>query len=397
MRRILICALLHSLVAAGICAQTSKKVGFLVAVRDSSKQQPAASMERPVKFKTLLIVMEGNQVGIVASTPGILVPRADGFWRVGVLPPQPLTRAEAIPLLNKRYGLNSDAPANEKLPYHERDISAQQAEGRWYEWKVWTAPLGKEPVLTFFPAEDLEELERFGGDREINLTWVGSDHISFVEQYSTYGPAINYVTHSMIVSIDEIAKNGYADFLGAPPWTPPDSPEVSEQIARDLERCAAEPAPEGSRDQVLLESASPSWGIVRGRTGWVLTWGLHHGSGVARGFGTSCPTSVKPPRSWFLPEKGSVPWNAVLMAAPDARTVFASPDGSVLLVMERDRIVAFRPNGRALGKPYAMLPIEWNGLVMAQWAVGSHVDRWSDEIRRATTIGLPKLVAYTSK
>ena len=42
-------------------------------------------LETGNEYRTLWIAAEGDSVALLASGPGLLVPRADGFWRVGVI------------------------------------------------------------------------------------------------------------------------------------------------------------------------------------------------------------------------------------------------------------------------------------------------------------------------
>lgn len=387
-RALLLFASLLLLAAANTFAQaqappqTPKKVAFLFAVGS-----PAHDSEGPSEFRTMLLVIEGDRMRLAVSVPGLVVPRKDGFWRVGILPPQPLSAAEAKSLLAKAAarGQRVEIEGGEESP--ETSLTE---EGLWYDWKLWASPLGKEPVLAPREPDEEGELLSGGGVRYLTISWVGSDYVSMTDNYATQGPMLNYVTAPMILPLDAIAKDGYAEFIGGKTWIP----AVPENILqRDLENCVDDSDPESFTSREMLESAYQSWSIIRGRIRWIFQWGFNHGSGAARGYNATCPTSARPPAQLVGLDSLAVPWTEVLRRVPDAMTAFSAPDGSLVLVFTRQDVLAFRPIRRALGPATTKLTFGNETIVMGQWALGVYVDRWTAELKRAETLGLPRLKA----
>ena len=74
---------------------------------------------------------------------------------------------------------------------------------------------------------------------------------------------------------------------------------------------------------------------------------------------------------------------------PTADTAFQSPTGDLLLALDDGIWHAFFPRGRDLRPEVASLRLSGTP-IMAQWATGAHVTRWSDEAGSLLKAGSPK-------
>ncbi|MGE5049010.1 MAG: hypothetical protein ACM3PC_10600, partial [Deltaproteobacteria bacterium] len=84
----------------------------------------------------------------------------------------------------------------------------------------------------------------------------------------------------------------------------------------------------------------------------------------------------------------TVPWSAIKDVLPGASTAFESPAGDMLVVLEDGVLYAFLPRAGVLGPPVAHFALAGDP-VLAQWAVGPHVARWTAEVTPLLQRGPP--------
>lgn len=334
-------ALAAALVARGMAASgPAATLGLLFAVRNPDKTACSEDVCQG-HFETRLLIIDGDKMRIALQTPHLYIPRNTGFWEVGTL--------ASKSLVNPR----SQAGSRDE-----------------FVWRLWAAPVGKKPALPATSAEQNSDADDgASGIRRIELSWVGNDYLSYVEQVGEYTE-----THA-ILSIDGVARN-VSDQL----W----KPEVPEAVyKKDLDDCVHEGSDFNTR--TFLEGAEQGWSISRGALRWEFSWAFGYSSGAARGYGTGCATAVRPPRELVGNDALGVGWNQVLSQVPDALTAFASPDHSTLLVLTGAQVLALRHEGNALRAPFArvFLPASDREVVSAQWAVGKYADAWAEQLSHA--------------
>lgn len=332
-------AIAGSVVAVAAAAGgPSSKLAFLFAVRNPDRTECSEDFCEG-RFETRLLVIDGDKMRVAVQTPHLYIPRNTGFWEVGALLPKSLTAAQ----------------------------SQAQSKGGFY-WQLWAAPIGKTPTHLESSAQQNEDADESEGDfRKIELTWVGTDYLSVVEQIGEYTE-----THA-IASIDGIARNA-----SEAPWKPAVSPAVYKQ---DFENCIDE----GSdfNTGTFLEGAQQGWSISRGKLRWEFTWFFGYSSGAARGYATTCATSLRPPKQLVGADTLGVGWNHVLSKVPDALTAFSSPDHSTLLVLTNGQVLALKHDGDTLGAPFARVFLPSSDVLSAQWAVGKYADSWAEQLSHA--------------
>jgi hypothetical protein len=73
----------------------------------------------------------------------------------------------------------------------------------------------------------------------------------------------------------------------------------------------------------------------------------------------------------------------VLARVPDARTAFASPDRSLVLVFTNTQILALRHEGSTLGVPFARVFLATSEVVSGQRPIGKYADAWAEQLSYA--------------
>lgn len=120
-----------------------------------------------------------------------------------------------------------------------------------------------------------------------------------------------------------------------------------------------------------------SWTIVRGRGRWEYQAFYNTGVRIC-GFG-SRETSVQPDRE--LVGHPPISLAFVRQVVPRATDAVPSPRGDGVVALTPDSIYAFTVSPTAVGAPRAVAAAPGQTIVMAEWALGRHVRRWTDEVR----------------
>jgi hypothetical protein len=343
-------AITGSLVTVAMPGAHSSKLGFFFAIRNPVKTECSEDICLG-HFETRLLMIDGDRMRVVVQTPHLYTPRNTGFWEVGALTPKSLS--------NPQSGARSEGG--------EKDMQ-QGSASAGFDWQLWAAPIGKKPTLPASSAEQNASAEERGSEiRRIELYWIGTDYLSFVELIGEYTE-----THA-IMSIDEIARNASGE-----PW----KPAVPEAVyKKDFEDCVDERSDFNTR--TFLEGAEQGWSISRGKLGWEFNWAFGYSSGAARGYSTGCATSLRPPKELVGSDALGVGWNQVLSKVPDALTAFVSPDHSIVLVLTSGQVLALKREGNTLGAPFARVFLPCSEVLAAQWAVGKYADAWAEQLSHA--------------
>jgi hypothetical protein len=299
------------------------------------------------------VVIERDKMRVAMDSPHLYFPRKNGFWEIGITLPKMVS---------------SQRP---KAGEQANDEETQQAEASNEPvLQLWAAPLGIKPTLpelSTTPEESNAQEEAEDQLRRLSISWVGTDYLSVTAHRG------EYTTSPVILSIDGISRT--------PPeiiWTPKALDTV---LRKDLESCVDEKSDFNTRG--FLEDADQAWSIARGRMRWEFEWSFSHSGRALRGYGAACPTSLRPPRELVGGDALGVGWNQVLARVPDARTAFASPDHSLVLVFTDSQILALRHEGSTLGEPFARVFLAAREVVSGQWAVGKYADAWTEQLSHA--------------
>jgi len=351
---------------AAASTQVEKRSGLLLGIRQYGG------------YETLWIAPRDSdgQWQVVARGNGLLAPRRSGFWWIGVHGEPPPYREDAA----------------------RAEAGAPVKPVRWYDWFVWATPVEKAPVVGGAWYEDAEDREQYGGVRTLSITFVGPDYVATSETFETHGPALSYNSILTVRPIDQLTEpeelvfqaKQITDVLG------PEADAVVERTGRKAARANKDYADKDNLDagsEEFFEGALTYWGIFRGRGDWDVTVLKGHSSGAQRGYHMDFDLPMRLPTA--VTGAGPRPsWSFVLDRDPDAEDAFDSPTGDVTIIEKNHQLMVYsRTTGAtdaAARKPLLTIPLNPTAnIVMAQWATGSHVDRWTAIVTPLLKQGIP--------
>jgi hypothetical protein len=336
-------------------AQSAVLIGLHVNARDDGGE------EHPPSYRTFLITFRDGKPQLAADIPDLIVPRKDGFWRVGTLhkgPPGMFMAQEfvyAVPARSVPHAVGEYHPANPDWNCSETD----QATIEFVNPDLLSVSYFTEPACS------LEE----------------------EQQHGTY-------------KLDELEKKlDINAVLGTAAWEAEkkaDAKAKSDHAFSDLSNC------EG-----VSRADSSSWGIERSSRlprseakGWVLVsdYTSPHVCGDGDTYEIKFPvpesligstyhadTLLSLLQSKVAKDNNLVPNEALLTTAGDF----------LVDLSYGARVFAIKPQGI---EPKPALPPSTNlesNVVMVQWALGKHVREWESELQSLQKIHLPEPTVAT--
>lgn len=301
-------------------------------------------------YRTLWITTAGDSAAVTASGPGILVPRRDGFWHLSIIPActtyEPWDLGEICDRLVDMV----------RVPERHRAV----------EPKV---------IVT-----DPDTLGAVGPCwlRTTNAPrFVGTDHISLdVQTYSEGCSASGWdadeslglyaIGHRSVSAGDRLVPARLEPLVGA---------EITAAVDSSREAFFGEPGPGAQMEACEYYGGI---GIARGTGRWeVVGWSTgRHVCGAPFALyssGLAAPDSIVGHDELF-------PSLDTLRALiPDTRDAVSSPGRDLVVVLTTNELLAIRVRDGRLGTPQILGP-RAGDIVMAQWALGRHVMRWTEEV-----------------
>jgi hypothetical protein len=355
-----------AVVAAWLLTPTigrAQQSGLLLGLR-AGPDVPRSLADAP-EYRTLWIAPSAGKMAVVATLPTLVVPRDDGFWRVDIEPSCGIT---------------------------EQTMEMQGAfldSYRTAVWRRWGS------ARTHVPPNDemdcaraldrvrtmVEDTTGLGGDegacnvRELAITYASPKFVS----YSMYTAHTEFCSPGRYASRTRLFVAGVRDTVVA---DPPDSTiSVLEALTPARAASLEKRWSAAVTDCTHEESPDANWGIIRGVGEWVTDFSST-GPTVCRGDGMAefdirerIPASMarNEPREWL---------ERIRRVVPKVDDFLVSPRQDVIVVRRDDTLNLHAPRGEALGQPllsYALRPGE--RVIMAEWALGSHVARWTKSLR----------------
>jgi hypothetical protein len=330
--------------------------GLLLGLRAGPDAPPAADTADHHEYRTLWIAPAGGKLVVVAKLPTLVVPRADGFWRVDIERSCGITEATMEmqgPFLDtyrdavwRRLG----TPRTSLFKHDQMDCDEAGS-------KIRSAVPD-----TIDPARD----EDGCNVRDVTITHASGRFAS----YSTL------TAHTEVCSPGRYASRTYLTVV--------DTSDSTASLLAALTHARAAAVRRkwmaGKGDCTHEEGPDDNWGIVRAVGEWIADFSST-GPTVCRSEGMSefriherVPASIarSEPRQWLPRVK------AVVARVDD---FFVSPRGDVVGVRSGDQLSFFAPKGATLAEPvlrYTLRPGE--RVVLVEWAVGSHVARWTSAL-----------------
>ena len=326
---------------------------------------------KPDGYETLWIVRDASRP-LHATIPDLLVPRADGWWRLGTAPICPTgaaddqamhvlwrVRADSAPVIAE---ICYELPRGElPLPIYAEDSATRDAESKELVRCSWS-----EIDIKFVSSEYLAIGERSGQTEECEPRggrWYQSYYVSRFNGDSSLA-----LPQFVATKIDSIGRSALA--------------QEAKELAKD-EMCAT--IVEGFDPNELIELGAEWYpSRVRGRWRPVLIEELGTGEcqllpvlDIALASTLTGHDSLRPS------------WPALEKQAKGLNDAFASPRGDLVIVRLGDSLLVHLGAGDRLGRRIGAIPFDDREIVMIQWAAGRNVARWNDEIAAMARRGLP--------
>jgi hypothetical protein len=331
---------------------------------------------KPGGYETLWIVRDASRP-LHATIPDLLVPRADGWWRVGTAPICPTggpedetmnvlwrVRADSAPVIAE---ICHELPRGElPLPIYADDSVARDSLSKELVRCSWS-----EIDIKFVSPEYLAIGERSGQTEECEPRggrWYQSYYVSRFNGDSSLA-----LPHFAPGKIDSVARLALA--------------RSAKDLAKD-ELCTN--IVEGFNADELLEIGAQWYpSRVEGRWRPVLIEEL--GTGDCQ----LLPVVDVPLTAALTGHDSLKPsWASLARQRKGLADAFASPRGDLVIVRSGDSLLVHLGAGEGLGKRIGAIPFAQREIVMLQWATGRNVARWKEEIAALMRRGLagPKVV-----
>ena len=302
-----------------------------------------------------------GQARVAARLPTLVVPRRDGFWRVG------LTNV-----------------CETRLKQFEDDRIAR-----------WSVRLGVRPVIDAEPAcgpvrpTPEGPLGQVIADGTVircsyvsqSIRFVSADYISVTTHSAKYGwcddRGFQWDDEALVTRFDggqQISYESIAGRAGMQSYT-----RAIAQGAQNIEADFNCP-----RDVNDIVDDSLGWLIRREQGHW-----------MARAFmQPDAACQYEAPIDGTLPtqltghDTLAVPWAQIMRAVPEATDAFSSPQGDTLVVAINNEMQVFELAKGVIGRRLATFAAEGD-VIMIQWALGANVARWTKTLRDAARGTLP--------
>lgn len=322
---------------------------------------------------TVLIVVHGDSV-VARRGAGLVVPRASGWWRVGVDGPSIEYPELRAPTEQPERGMNM----------HGEELGHDACFGH----VVWAAPLGQMPTLPDTICDP--EAEPAG---EYSFTFVSPSILTMYAGITT-DYSYNFARGAIVATLDAAWRHPVTTIGGQRDGEHEIDPDPALGVpagdrawAREALRCNL------SYNRGVHEDAADStetdyvgtW-IRRTPGRWRFERYYANTSYVGRGHEDACVVRVPVPTRLTGWDRLTVPWSSVRRRYRKAIDVFTSPNGAVAIVIDSGAIRVLRLEQGALGRElgsigsYHSMSSDVGNTTMSQWATGAAAGRWESEL-----------------
>lgn len=347
--------LLSAFCASGALAQSGVLVG----------------VSSPAGYETLWIVRDASRP-LRATITELLVPRADGWWRLGTAAICPTggpesesmdvlwrARADSTPIISE---ICHELPRGElPLPIYVEDSAAADSARKELVRCSWSRI-----EIKFVSPDYLAVGERSGQTEECEPRggrWYQSYYVSRFNGDSSL--ALTQVASARVDSVGRLALASDARVLA--------KDEVCANIVN------------GFDPRELIEVGA-AWYPSRVGGRWLPVLVEQLGTGECQ----LQPVVDVPLNTTFTGHDVLRPsWTALTKQVKGAHDAFSSPGGDLVIVRTADSLFVYAAGGGKLGRRIGAVPFSGREIVMLQWATGRNVARWEREIATMMRTGLP--------
>jgi hypothetical protein len=325
----------------------------------------------PSGYETLWIVRDAARP-VHATIPGLLIPRADGWWRMGTAPicstegPEGQAmdvlwraRADSTPVISE---ICHEIPRGElPLPIYAEDSVARDSLAKEFvrcSWgRIEIKFVSPEYLAVGESSGQTEECEPRGG------RWYQSYYVSRFNGDSAF--ALSRFAETPVDSIGRLALS-----------------RAATELTKD-EMCTR--IVDGFNAKELLEVGA-AWYPSREQGRWMPVLMEELGTGdcqllpvvdVALAVALTGHDSLRPP------------WDVLAKQQKGLVDAFTSPRGDLVIARTGDSLFVHLGDAAKVGRRIGALPFTGRQIVMIQWATGRSVARWNQEIAAMMRRGLP--------
>ena len=342
MKKITFAALLI-LITMLLIIQTSTPViaedsGLLITLRHDTKNNNKGDNRwlKPAlthHYRTLWIYPQGNKLKVLEGKK-ILVPRDDGFWKVG---------------------------------------TKKVVEDKWTEDVLYSVPVGKSIGKLKLP----DDMENTSGYKDVGILFIGNNHISIemVGDGYTKGAAHPFHFNRLYVySLDKLGKAvKLSKIMGI---------QADKVLMEDSKRYLKN-HPE-KKDALYHQGSPDTWGLIRMNGAWALRGFIDYSCEAARGNFAHYDISLRPTAKLVSHDKLIPSWSIIKKNIPNALDAFSSPDYGILGVMTPRELRLYTTKDRVnFSQPDRRIQLKKNEFaVMIQWSMGSYIKKWTQVMKK---------------
>ena len=338
--------------------------------------------EKKPQYKTLYITNNNGNITLSTQGSGILVPRNDEFWLLNI-------ETERLKDKYKDFDYKSNVDF----------ISAKNVD----------CGSVKESIRKYSPQELAKKWREYYGTEDpkqcnyniwLELIFVGNDYITQkVSNYGyTGGPQIRNFNWLMTIPFNETNKidvfdNDIREFEGRNADTEVKEVSISELLGNDAKTQLLK---EGNaylvNNEITYLYASDCFGFFRQSGKWVVKGYLLFNSGCGRGLYEIFDTNINPTEQIVNHDILIPNWNVIKTLIPDAKDAFSSPEKDMLIILTpkelrvytdfKDDYIGEVAYVIDLGDIVDLEEKKEVDVIMAQWATGNYVEKWSNEAKK---------------
>ena len=289
-------------------------------------------------YRTLLITEGGGTYSIAPAADFLLVPRPEGFWRVGI-----------------KRSLYND----------------------WVEDFVWATPEGTSPAYAGIQVFNGENCQ---GHRAQVILHAGPRYLALDQRSAGYcgGAAHPWFFNTLaVVPLDSTTHIGLPidAVLGE------DAREALEEAIESF----VERLPEDEQEAYVDAADPANWGMIHRNGGWQIIGRVEDTEAATGPHFTDLPLDTPLP-SAFEPAPSAALWRRIRAFAPNTVDAVVAPGGAWLVLVRPGRLSVHPVEAGRIGAARMTQALPPGArIVMTRWASGATLQRWIRRIERLAT------------
>ena len=287
-------------------------------------------------YKTLWISSVNDKILPIIEIKDLLLPRQDGFWKVGISKKIEKGDAKDVLWSYPLYSIKPTKPLNK----NSRKIKYTKAEG-----SMVIKFLGSNYISTDISTDILQDVN--DNDLEKNHS---NNHLKILPIDNILGESIKLTS-----------------ILGS-------------EIEKSMLTGTLLNAPKNIQDG-NLKKVDTNWGVIRRSGRWILRGRVERKINSKHPF-TDFGIPYATPKSLTSYDNLFPSFNVIKTKIPSAVDAYSSPNRDFVVVLTNTELMVFNIEGYNLGKNLLTLKFKAGEIpVMSHWATGSYVDDWQKKMK----------------